>query len=205
VLALAGAAGQSSDPPHVATSRTYRVRPGDTIDGLATRFGVQPAVLAKVNHLSSADSIQVGQTLLVPSAYHPNRTRSLIEDTALRYGVDPALASAVAWQESGFNENVRSSTGAIGVMQVEPGTADLVARQLGRSLNLADENDNVTAGVYWLAYLHRFYGGDDARAVAAYYEGQGNLASYGYLAGTSEYVANVMALRSSFASDRPVR
>jgi uncharacterized protein YgiM (DUF1202 family) len=135
-----------------------------------------------------------------PRVYSPAQTRRLIDLQAHWYGVDPALALAIAWQESGFNQNIRSRTGAVGVMQVEPTTGRVVARLLGRSLDLTDENDNILAGVYWLAYLLRYYGGDERLAVAAYYEGQRNLARHGIWPITRHYVADVMALRAYFAS-----
>jgi peptidoglycan glycosyltransferase len=137
--------------------------------------------------------------LATRSAYHLIAVRSLIETTAQRFGVDPALAAAIAWQESGFNEGSRSATGAVGIMQVEPGTVQTVARLLKRPLDPTREQDNVTAGVYWLAYLLRSFYGDEERAAAAYYEGAGNLARYGYFADTRQYVTAVMALRASFA------
>ena len=140
----------------------------------------------------------MGQTLIIPSPYHPAKTRHLVAALARQYHLDPAFALAIADQESGFNENAISPTGAIGVMQVEPGTGKQLATDLGRSIDLGVERDNITVGVYWLAYLVRYYAGNERSAAAAYYEGQGNLAAHGYLAGTGQYVADVMALRQRY-------
>lgn len=180
------------------SSSYYSVQAGDTLDGIAARFHVSSIMLARMNSLTDTSVLRTGERLLVPSVYHPKQTRLLVVSTARHLGVDPAFALAVAWQESGLNENMRSGDGAVGVMQIEPGTAALAARQLGRALDPAVETDNVMAGVYWLGYLVRFYGGDEALAAAAYYEGQGNLAERGYLMGTHQYVADVLALRRSF-------
>src|SRR5439155_5410272 len=87
--------------------------------------------------------------------------QSLVVQTAASLGVDPALALAVASAESGFNQNARSSAGAIGVMQLEPGTA----AQLG--VNPYDLAQNIRGGVQYLGQqLARF--GDPALALAAY-------------------------------------
>jgi soluble lytic murein transglycosylase-like protein len=198
VLDAIGVVSQGGSTPSVTTNKIYIVARGDTLYRIATHFGLSPTALAAVNHLSNPNHIEIGQRLIIPSAYHPAQTRRLIATLARQFGVDQALATAIAWQESGFNENMRSQTGAVGVMQIEPGTAELVAQQLHRSLDLGDEHDNILAGVYWLSYLLRFYGGNEQRAIAAYYEGQGNLARYGFLPGTRQYVADVLALKAAF-------
>ena len=58
---------------------------------------------------------------------HPSRSTiaGLIASHSARYGVDPALVRAVAWQESGWWQGSRSSSGAIGVMQLMPGDRGL--------------------------------------------------------------------------------
>src|SRR6266568_46288 len=96
--------------------------------------------------------------------------QSLVAQTAASFGVDPALALAVASAESGFNQNARSSAGAIGVMQLEPATA----AQLG--VNPYDLADNIRGGVLYLKQqLSRF--GDPALALAAYNWGPARVAS----------------------------
>src|SRR3954452_17871015 len=58
-----------------------------------------------------------------------------IQSVAAQYGVSPSLASAIAWQESGFNNAMVSSANARGVMQVMPGTWDYVENLAGRQLD----------------------------------------------------------------------
>jgi soluble lytic murein transglycosylase-like protein len=124
--------------------------------------------------------------------------RSMIASYASLYGVDPSLALAVAWQESGFNQNMVSATGAVGVMQVEPYTADVIARELGRPINLYSVQDNIQAGVFWLSRLVSYYGGDGGSAAAAYYQGIKSIERHGYFLDTQQYVADVQALRTRF-------
>ncbi len=51
-----------------ATERTHRVQPGETVVGIAYRYGVDWRELLAVNHLSPSDLLQVGQTLRIPQA-----------------------------------------------------------------------------------------------------------------------------------------
>jgi LysM repeat protein len=130
----------------------------------------------------------------------PSRSqiRAMITATARRHGVDPALALAISMQESGWNQRRVSVAGAIGAMQVMPGTGEWMSGMVGRRLNLLKAQDNVTAGVVLLAYLTRVTR-DDRDAIAAYYQGLGNVRRYGYFADTKRYVANVVALRKRYS------
>jgi soluble lytic murein transglycosylase-like protein len=116
-----------------------------------------------------------------------------------RNGVPAGLASAIAWQESGFNNAMVSSANARGVMQVMPGTWDYVQRNLAlRRLDPANPIDNVGAGVLYLGRLLRETGGDPSLAAAGYYQGLASVRRIGMLPETQRYVANVLALRSRF-------
>ncbi len=84
-----------------------------------------------------------------------------IRDTALRYGVDPAIALAVAQKESGFNQGARGSAGEVGIFQLMPATAR------GLSVDPYDQTQNIEGGVSYLAQLYRQFG-DWTRALAGY-------------------------------------
>jgi LysM repeat protein len=135
------------------------------------------------------------------SRSHPSKTevRSLVAATARQHGVDPSLALAVAFHESGFQQRVVSPVDAIGVMQVLPSTGRGLSRQLGRDLDLLDVRDNVTAGVVLLRQLVRTTGSTDA-ALAGYYQGLGSVAKRGRLPQTEAYIKNVHALRARFGA-----
>lgn len=130
---------------------------------------------------------------------HPSKAavQDLVAATARANGVDPALAMAVAFHESGFQQRVVSPVNAIGVMQVLPSTGEGVSRSLGRDLDLLDVRDNITAGVVLLKQLIRSTGSTDA-ALAGYYQGLGSVAKRGRLPQTDAYIANIAALRSRF-------
>jgi len=118
---------------------------------------------------------------------------------AAQQGVPSSLASAIAWQESGFNNAMISTANARGIMQVMPGTWSWVQANLaGMKLDPASPTDNVKAGSLYLAHLLRQTNGDPALAAAAYYQGLSSVRRVGMLPETRQYVANVLALRSRF-------
>ncbi|TDX02694.1 LysM peptidoglycan-binding domain-containing protein [Kribbella sp. VKM Ac-2566] len=126
----------------------------------------------------------------------PTRTqmRSLIVSTAKRYGVDPELALAVSWQESGWKQRVVSPANAIGAMQVIPSTGRFASRVVGRELDLLKPRDNVTAGVVLLSRLTGAAKLDIA--VAGYYQGLGGVKKNGMYADTKLYVKNVLRIKA---------
>jgi soluble lytic murein transglycosylase-like protein len=122
-----------------------------------------------------------------------------IAAVASRNGVPASLASAIAWQESGFNNAMVSGANARGVMQVLPGTWEWVQANLAkRRLDPSSAIDNVGAGVLYLGSLLRETGGDPTLAAAAYYQGLSSVRRIGMLPETQRYVANVLALRGRF-------
>jgi hypothetical protein len=120
--------------------------------------------------------------------------RQAIGRAARRHGVPVALAQAVGWQESGWHQPLRSSAGAVGVMQVLPATGLWMSLYAGRGLDLFDTHDNITAGVTLLRVLLAETG-TTRRAVGAYYQGLGGVRRHGLYPETRRYVDNVLAIR----------
>lgn len=98
----------------------------------------------------------------------------IFEQAAKRYNVDANLLKAIGKAESGFDPSVVSSAGAIGVMQLMPGTA----RSLGVS-NPYDAQQNIMGGAKYISQLLKKYDGNVRLALAAYNAGPGNVAKYG--------------------------
>lgn len=114
-------------------------------------------------------------------------------------GVPAALADAVGWQESGFNNDEVSPTGATGVMQIEPGTWSWIQSSLAANeLAPASAHDNVLGGVLLLHQLLADTGGDETMAAAAYYQGLASVQQYGMYPSTQAYVNDVLALDGRF-------
>ena len=124
--------------------------------------------------------------------------QALVAAPAREMGVDPALAQAVAYQESGFNHSAVSPANAIGTMQVIPSSGQWASELVGRQLNLLDPKDNVVAGVALLRQLVAT-SSDLPTAIAGYYQGQAGVRKYGMYPDTRRYVANVQTLMSRFA------
>ena len=121
----------------------------------------------------------------------------MIVATAGKHGVDPALALAIAHQESGFNHRQVSVANAIGIMQVIPLSGDWAGEMVGRELNLLDAQDNVTAGVVILRALHRATT-EEETAIAGYYQGLSSVRKNGLYSDTRSYVRNIQALRATY-------
>ncbi len=207
-----------------ATSGTGGAHPvvrGDTLTGIAAKHGITPAALAAANSLAPNAFVIAGTSLKIPAAAPatgttataaanvpatgaatgaPGRlTASQIGSIAAANGAPASLASAIAWQESGFNNAMVSVANARGIMQVIPSTWSYVQNELGAGrLDPNSAADNVRAGSVLLARLLRDTGGDQATAIAAYYQGLGSVRRIGMLPETRRYVANVLALRSRF-------
>ncbi|MFL5346378.1 MAG: transglycosylase SLT domain-containing protein [Hyalangium sp.] len=105
----------------------------------------------------------------------PLAYRSLIERQAKANRLDPDLLQGLIWQESRFNPRARSSSGALGLTQLMPDTAQEVAASLkipkvGEQA-LLDPAQNVRLGAAYLRQLLKHFGGNTAFAVAAYNAG----------------------------------
>lgn len=126
--------------------------------------------------------------------------RAVIEEEARMFGVPPAFALAVAWHESGWQQGVVSSAGAIGVMQLLPTTADWVGEaMLGTAVNPRDLRQNVRGGVRLLAHYLARYDGDRAKVLAAYYQGQSAVDRHGIYPVSRPYIASIAVLEALFA------
>jgi N-acetylmuramoyl-L-alanine amidase len=124
---------------------------------------------------------------------------SQIASVASANGVPGSLADAVAWQESGFNNNLVSSADARGIMQILPGTWDWIQHNLAAgALAPASAADNVRGGVLLLRSLLNSTGGDPSTAAAGYYQGLPSVQQHGLYPDTQQYVQSVLALQRQF-------
>jgi soluble lytic murein transglycosylase len=110
--------------------------------------------------------------------WYPLRYEQIVRGHADNYSLDPALLAAVIYQESKFKADARSTSGAIGLMQLLPDTAKGIALHTGGSAfrvdDLYDPEINVRYGAWYLRHLLRKYR-DERSALAAYNAGQDNV------------------------------
>lgn len=202
----------------------YVVQAGDTLDAVAGQFGTSASALAQRNGIADPNFVVVGQRLSVPGAsgfvtqadnvvgdppadvpVPDPASRSDIEgalvEWAGRNGIDADLAKGLAWHESGWHQDVVSSSGAVGVMQLMPSAAvhasiDLIGVA---TLDRYDMVDNVRMGVRYLRQLLVNFEGDERLALASYYQGERAVREIGVYPESERFVANVLANRESFA------
>lgn len=90
-----------------------------------------------------------------------NQSREYMEDYAERvayeFDLSPELVKVVIDTESSWNPNCKSSAGAIGLMQLMPGTGKWCCEQLGIPYEPYDWQTNITMGCYYLSYLRDEY------------------------------------------------
>jgi soluble lytic murein transglycosylase len=110
--------------------------------------------------------------------WYPLRYDHIVRGHAQNYELDPALVAAVIYQESKFKADARSSSGAIGLMQLLPDTAKGIALHTGgtrfRIDDLYNPEINIRYGAWYLRHLLQKYG-DERTALAAYNAGQRNV------------------------------
>jgi soluble lytic murein transglycosylase len=109
---------------------------------------------------------------------YPLKYEQIVRGHARNYQLDPALVAAVIYQESKFRSDAESSSGAIGLMQLQPETAKGIAIRTGGSRfqtsDLYDPEINVRYGSWYLRHLLDKYS-DEKTALAAYNAGQSNV------------------------------
>ncbi len=190
---------------------------GDTVK-LYTRDGLIQIPASTVREFESVESPAFRANLPGPSAAAPVAAvtasatpetkparvavppRQLVQEAAERHGIPPAFLHSVAQTESAYQANAVSPKGAIGIMQLMPGTAaELKA-------DPHDPAENVEAGARHLAALLEKYEGSSAKALAAYNAGEGAVAKYGGVPPYSEtqlYVRKVIDNYKKLSSQPP--
>jgi soluble lytic murein transglycosylase len=122
--------------------------------------------------------LRAGTPDFIQRIRYPLHYDAIIRGHARNYRLEPALLAAVIYQESKFDPHVRSSSGAVGLMQLLPSTAQGIATHTGgskyRTSDLDDPEINVRYGSWYLRHLIDKYG-DEQTALAAYNAGQANV------------------------------
>ena len=100
-----------------------------------------------------------------------------IKDNSAKYSLEPSQVAAIIYEESKFDPDVVSSQDAIGLMQILPDTANLLAKELGIDRLLRDDlfipDVNIRFGTYYYRELLDKYNGEQDLALAAYNAGFG--------------------------------
>ena len=126
--------------------------------------------------------------------------KAMVRDAAIKYALPPAFVESVAKVESGLKKNAVSPKGAVGVMQLMPGTAQVLGA------DAKDPEQNIDAGTRLLRELLIKYDGDVVKALAAYNAGAGAVDKYQGLPPypeTQTYVDKVVKISRPAAGSSP--
>lgn len=213
LLAVAAVAADSSG------AFAYQVKRGDTLWDISRRTGLSIQDIATRNGIADPNRIYAGQSLDLgppqppPAPAQPAAppavplspisrpdARALLVRNAQQRGVDPNLVLAVAMWESGLNQAMVSPAGAVGLMQVTPGTARWAGPALlHRSVDVHNASDNAAVGTALLRrYQDEFR--DPRLVLAAYYQGEAGTRKSGVYPTSKRYVDGILALRDRYAA-----
>ncbi len=206
---------------------TVVVASGDTLWSVASRYGTTVAAIVDANDISDASHVLIGARLVVPSGSaagtgtgvvlssqvqrstlpagllaHPERLalRPLFAKWAAEFGVPEPLLEAMCWWESGWQMSAISSTGAMGIGQLEPSTVAKLRVSLAQpGLRATNTSDNIEMAA---AYLHQLLvqtQGDQGLALAGYYQGLLSVQHRGMFPSTVQYVHGILSFSNLFA------
>ena len=143
---------------------------------------------------------------------YPLRYEQIVTGHAANYRLDPQLVAAVIYQESKFDADAVSSSGAVGLMQLLPETGQGIADRTGGEAwepdDLLNPELNVRYGSWYLRHLLDKYG-DERLALAAYNAGQTNVDAWRergvgiQFDETRHYVERVQELKRIYAEAYP--
>ena len=211
----------ASSAPTAAAPTSVVVRLGDTLTSIASRYQTTVAALVATNHLTNPNMVMAGTRLTLPApplppgwepggplpaslVSHPDRValRPSFLRAASQSGIAPSLLEALCWWESGWQASVTSSTGALGLCQIEPSTVNYARTTLlhNAALNPMSAPDNITMAAAYLHDLTVRDGGNVRTAVAAYYQGLSSVEQSGMQSGTKVYVSGIFSYAALFAA-----
>lgn len=146
--------------------------------------------------LNTAQTQSSTNKVFSPQSTNKTEIEGLIEKYSERNGLDKDFVKALVKQESGFNPNATSKCGAMGLMQLMPGTA----QGLGVT-NPYDAEQNIAGGTKYLRSMIDRFQGNEKLALAAYNAGPNAVKKYGGIPPyqeTQNYVKNIMSMYQGY-------
>ncbi len=147
-----------------------------------------------VSKISHAFEKALNTQMVSESTSTATSYKDIFIEASKKFGVSYDLLTAMAQQESGFNKDAVSKTGAMGIMQIMPETA----KELGLE-HPFDAYENIMAGANYISQKLKQYKGNLDKALAAYNAGSSVVERYGGVppyGETRSYVKNVKAIMS---------
>ena len=167
---------RSLEPSEVFTDGVLRVGIQDNLIGIKT---LESLDWLDVTPAQKAEIVKLKQHPAYMQSLYPFHYWDTIANWSRERKLSPALVIGLMRQESRFEAQIRSSAGAIGLMQIMPDTGSWIASKKGVSnYNLDNPADNISFGTWYLDYTHSRYGDNSMLAVASYNAGPGAVAGW---------------------------
>lgn len=183
------------DAVDAAAVMRFRSTLGDNIQSPVPKDDWKPGMPQKAN-LGSPKKATAPSSICNTGVLECNsELNNYFLEAANTYDIDANLLKCVAYAESNFNPNATSRSGAMGVMQLMPKTAE----GLGVS-DAYDAKQNIMGGAKYLSIQLERFDGDVELALAAYNAGPGNVKKYGGIPPfeeTQNYVKKIMGVYSN--------
>jgi soluble lytic murein transglycosylase-like protein len=198
VAQLEAMLGLSPAGAPVSTPQTTGTTPGTSGSFAAQLASVAGTTPASATATAAPTASTTATGAATPGANTPYAAE--IDAAAKKYNVDPALLRGLIRQESNFNPNAGSPAGARGLTQLMPGTA----AALGVDPSVPAQA--IEGGAKYLRQQLDKFGGDPAKALAAYNAGPGAVQRYGGIppfAETQNYVRKVLAYAAEYRQAAP--
>jgi murein DD-endopeptidase MepM/ murein hydrolase activator NlpD len=226
-VALATALGVVVLATSPASAAEHVVKRGENLSSIARRYQVSTAELARLNNLLDPNHLLIGMRLRLPSSGSMSSKSSAsrsstsgpaiehepmfdlaerdqrkiareLERAAVEFGVSPSLFKALTYTESRWRQDAISISGAVGVGQIVPGTADWLAQLMDEpSLDPRIRRDNIRMSAFLLRWLLDHTGSRKA-ALASYYQGIGAVLRDGVSSNGARYAKVIAARRRWF-------
>lgn len=145
---------------------------------------------AAIDKSTTIDKSAVIKSISSSDIKSPKELEAFINASSKKYNISPKIIKAVIKAESSFNANSLSGSGAIGLMQLMPATANSLGVK-----NPYDPAQNIDGGVKYLNYQLKRFDGNLEFALAAYNAGPGAVIKYGGIPPykeTQNYVKKIM-------------
>jgi soluble lytic murein transglycosylase-like protein len=177
-----------------------------TTPAMSNASSAPPLALPALRQADVAATVQAQPTATISLTSSGSRpaVKAMLYRAGVEQGVNPALVMGVAWWESGWDQSQVSSTGAVGIMQVEPATADTAGPLLlHRHADLHDAAANIELGTAVLKENLSRYHNNLVDALVAYYAGPSAVGRWADLAPDAQrYVWGVYRLALAFSQGK---
>jgi N-acetylmuramoyl-L-alanine amidase len=193
------AATQATAATGTAAGHSYRLASATTTTTVTTPARATTTAATTTTTTAAPKAAVSSSDVPLPTPQYVSASE--IAQIADADGVPAGLAEGIAWQESGWDNDVVSGIGAVGVMQIVPSTWTWIDDYLTPSDPLAPASalENVRGGVLLLHDLLGLTDGNESLAIASYYQGLSSVREHGMYADTKQYVADVLALSERFS------